>query len=232
MESAGAYEFFRQYYLTPQSIEGEEQDWRRIDGDWLRPSEQFALRMSNFVNNTSLVLAIELPKSKKVLLFVGDAQRGNWISWATLTDASGDDDGETSDGEARSVRKKKSIVADLLSRAVFYKVGHHGSHNATMNKGGLQDMALGRFEDEFMAMIPAHQEWAEALKPPWHHPLEAIYKALLKKAKGRVLVMDREPGRDRKLLDRDQWLPDDEWEAFLENATQTDLYFEITIADE
>ena len=34
-------------------------------------------------------------------------------------------------------------ATDLLGRTVFYKVGHHGSHNATMNKGGLQDMAQG-----------------------------------------------------------------------------------------
>ena len=27
------------------------------------------------------MLAFELPESKKVLLFVGDAQRGNWMSW-------------------------------------------------------------------------------------------------------------------------------------------------------
>ena len=60
-------------------------EWRKIDSAWLRSSEQFAIRLNNYVNNTSLVLAIELAGSKKVLLFVGDAQRGNWVSWDKQT---------------------------------------------------------------------------------------------------------------------------------------------------
>ena len=151
--------------------------WRRIDGDWLRSSETFALRMSNLVNNTSLVLAIELPRTKKVLLFVGDAQRGNWVSWHEKA---------CPDGAGGEV-----TATDLLGRTVFYKVGHHGSHNATMNKGGLHDMAQKKFADQFVAMIPAHQKWAEALHPPWMHPLKEIEAALRKKARGRVFIADR-----------------------------------------
>ncbi len=40
-----------------------------------------ALKLNTGINNTSLVVAFELPKSKKVLFFAADAQRGNWISW-------------------------------------------------------------------------------------------------------------------------------------------------------
>ena len=69
------------------------------------------------INNTSLVLAFELPESNKVLLFVGDAQRGNWRSWT---------EGGWQDGE------KTITVRDLMSRTVLYKVGHHGSHGATL----------------------------------------------------------------------------------------------------
>jgi len=29
---------------------------------------------------------------------------------------------------------------DLLARTVFYKVGHHGSHNATLRQQGLEQM--------------------------------------------------------------------------------------------
>jgi len=200
-----------------------DQTWRRIDGDWLRPAEQFALRMSKFVNNTSLVLAIELPNTKKVLLFVGDAQRGNWVSWLKLHDQS---------DATRSPDEKNKTVMDLLRRTVIYKVGHRGSHNATMNSGGLKAMALGEFEDEFVAMIPAHQTWAEAVKPhPWLHPLEAIYKALLRKAKGRVFVMDRDLGSDRNLVSSSDWLPDNEWATFLSKANQNDFYFEYTVSD-
>ena len=41
---------------------------------------EFALKIDNDVNNTSLALALELA-DKRVLLFPGDAQVGNWLSW-------------------------------------------------------------------------------------------------------------------------------------------------------
>lgn len=62
------------------------------------------------MNNTSLILLFEIGNKK--LLFPGDAQIENW-SWA-LQDAP---DHETT-------RK-------LLAKVDFYKVGHHGSRNAT-----------------------------------------------------------------------------------------------------
>ena len=76
-----------------------------------------ALAMNNATNNASLVLAFELSKGGKVLLFVGDAQAGNWRSWS---------DGAFDDGGT------KVTAEDLLGRTVLYKVGHHGSHNATL----------------------------------------------------------------------------------------------------
>jgi hypothetical protein len=133
------------------------------------------------INNTSLVLAFEFKKSRKVLLFVGDAQRGNWISWTN---------GSWKDGpETISVR-------DLMSRTVFYKVGHHGSHNATLH--GTSDdeypnldwMAKGKFASEFTAMITAVPAWAYKQHPPWRHPLPSIKTALLEKAAGRVFQTD------------------------------------------
>ena len=42
------------------------------------------MRLNDEVNNTSLVIAIELANTGTVLLFSGDAQRGNWISWSNL----------------------------------------------------------------------------------------------------------------------------------------------------
>jgi len=210
--------FFETYYgLEKNYPADDDRPWRRIDADWLRSSESFALRMNNFINNTSLVLAIELPRTKKVLLFVGDAQRGNWMSWA--------EKGWTS---ANGLTGNEEVtVADLLRRTVFYKVGHHGSHNATMNKGGLREMAQGEFADQFVAMIPANEKWALAVKPkPWVHPLPAIYKALLEKAKGRVFVMDRDlqpPGP--------QVLSGAKWQQFLDQSVREDLYYEFTVED-
>lgn len=91
--------------------------FRRIDNDWLLSVEQLALAMNNDTNNASLVLAFELGKGGKVLLFAGDAQRGNWASWADHPFKDGND---------------KVDVRELLGRTVFYKAGHHGSHNATL----------------------------------------------------------------------------------------------------
>ena len=67
-------------------------DWRRIDDEWLFSAETLALRLTEGVNNTSLVLAFELPTSRKVLLFVGDAQRGNWYSWKDVAWQKGQQD--------------------------------------------------------------------------------------------------------------------------------------------
>src|SRR5207248_1329999 len=97
-------------------------DWRRIDKDWLSSAELLALDMNDYTNNASLVLAFELGKGGKVLLFAADAQRGNWASWGKKDWADG---------------KRRVTARDLLARTVLYKVGHHGSHNATLN--GLAD---------------------------------------------------------------------------------------------
>jgi beta-lactamase superfamily II metal-dependent hydrolase len=215
--AAGAQPFFAGRYYAAKSPENDDQAWRRIDGDWLRSSETFALRMNNFINNTSLVLAIELPKTKKVLLFVGDAQRGNWVSWHEKKWTA--ENGLAAGGEV--------TCADLLGRTVFYKVGHHGSHNATMKQKGLQDMATGPFADQFVAMIPANEAWATtANDPPWLHPLKAIYQALLKKAKGRVFVLDRDLPKPPA-----QVLSTADWKSFLARTTTNDLYYEFTVED-
>ena len=191
--------------------------WRRIDHEWLYSAESLALSLNTGVNNTSLVLAFELPASKKVLLFIGDAQRGNWISWANLRWNDGDE----------------TITArDLLSRTVLYKVGHHGSHNATLAgtvdavHPNLDWMGLSEFAGEFTAMIPAVKDWAMQVKPkPWYHPLPSIQRALLKKAQGRVLQMDiARPEKPENV-------PAEAWAEFTTRVAFDDLYFDYTIQD-
>ena len=84
---------------------------------------------------------------------------------------------------------------DLLGRTVLYKVGHHGSHNATLDGGPDSDypnlgwMARGKYAREFTAMITAVRTWAET-QNGWDHPRKAIKDALLKKASGRVFQTD------------------------------------------
>lgn len=191
--------------------------WRRIDNDWLYAAEDLALYLNEGINNTSLVLAFELEKSGKVLLFVGDAQRGNWKSWTKGSWKIGDE---------------TITVRDLLERTVLYKVGHHGSHNATLSGTAESDYPNlawmgGRFGNEFTAMITAVADWAWKVKPkPWKHPLPSIKKALMEKCEGRVFQTDTDPLASNG--DRD----DREWKDFKARARASDLYFEYEIRDE
>jgi hypothetical protein len=191
-------------------------EWRRIDGEWLDQSDVLALRLNSEVNNTSLVLAIELPSTRKVLLFTGDAQRGSWISWKDL---------EWEENE------KKTTAKDLLARTVLYKVGHHGSHNATLDGSpddehpNLSWMARGTFQDDFVAMIPANTKWALGKPRPWKHPLKAIEEALHKKAEGRVFRSDIDK------LKRPSNVPTHRWQSFRSRVQEESLYFEYTVFD-
>jgi beta-lactamase superfamily II metal-dependent hydrolase len=214
--------FWRKHYGTGKSgkkgrpdAEAEENaSWRRIDKDWLYSAEQLALDMNNDTNNGSLVLAFELQPGGKVLLFAADAQRGNWISWTR---------GEWKDGD-RTV-----TIRDLLARTVLYKVGHHGSHNATL-KGKTTDkyanldwMAQGEHAREFAAMITAIRPWAETQKG-WDHPLKAIKDALLEKAAGRVFQTDTDVA-DMKALGRKA-----DWDAFRKRLSGNRLFIDYTIS--
>jgi hypothetical protein len=190
-------------------------DWRRIDNEWLLSAEQLALDMNDYTNNSSLVLAFELGKGGKVLLFPADAQRGNWLSWSKE---------DWKDG------REKVTAKDLLARTVFYKVGHHGSHNATLNGKANDDypnlawMAEGEHGREFTAMITAVRAWAETQKG-WDHPLKAIKDALLKKASGRVFQTDTE-FEDMEMLEDSS---EADWNEFVSRTRGERLYFDYTI---
>lgn len=220
-EEPGLADFFAQRYGTEGSLPApvgaavaDNAAFRRIGEDWLGAAEQLALDLNSYTNNASLVLAFELSPGGKVLLFAADAQRGNWISWA---------DADFKDG------KKALSVRDLLARTVLYKVGHHGSHNATLNGDAgstlpnLNWMGQGPMRTEFTAMITAVRAWAETQKG-WNHPLPAIKDALIAKAGGRVLQTDTDltamqPPRG---AERD-------WAAFMSRATGTRLYFDLVL---
>jgi hypothetical protein len=191
--------------------------WRRIDSDWLASATDLALKMGNFINNTSLVLAFELGVDGKVLLFAADAQRGNWISWT---------DSDFKDGT------RKITTRELLSRTVLYKVGHHGSHNATLHGNSADHyanllwMAEGEYAAEFTAMITAVHDWAQQPSVQWDHPLKSIKDALLKKAGGRVFQTDTEFASMVKYPHS----PQSDWDDFQSRAVGTKLYFDYTVA--
>jgi hypothetical protein len=167
--------------------------WRRIDHDWLGYAGALALALDSDTNNTSLVLAFELTSGGDVILFPGDAQVGNWLSWEAL---------EWQIAEADGPRTVKSD--DLLARTVLYKVGHHGSHNATLREKGLELMA----SSELAAMIPVNRVTAK--KMDWLMPFPPLLTRLVEKTHGRV--MDAERGLDDAAP---QDLGDAAWKAFV-----------------
>ncbi|WP_374373209.1 hypothetical protein [Dongia sp.] len=220
LRAKGKGAFWREHYGTskpnlqapPEETEDDAQ-WRRIDQDWLYSADQLALDMNSDTNNGSLVLAFELTPGGKVLLFAADAQRGNWASWAK---------GEWKDGD-RSVSCR-----DLLGRTVLYKVGHHGSHNATL-KGELEDeyanlswMGTGEASREFSTMITAVRPWAETQKG-WDHPLKAIKDALLEKAGGRVFQSDTDFSQMKATNHQADWA------AFRSRVTGHHLYLDYVV---
>lgn len=144
------------------------QDWRRIDADWMAIAADLALQLDQGINNTSLVLAFEFVDTKRVVLFPGDAQIGSWLSWHSVK----------WDGT-------EVTASDLLARTIYLKVAHHGSHNATPKNQGLELMT----HPDLAAFIPVNE--ADAKKAKWHEmPFGTILETLATKTSGRVFRAD------------------------------------------
>lgn len=190
MALARELDFFKQRYWGPgPAVVGDDLSWRRIDTAWFEGAAELAMQLDSETNNTSLVLAIELA-DRDVLLFAADAQIGNWLSWPDLQWKVGD----------RTV-----TGADLLKRTVLYKVGHHGSDNATLRDKGLELMQRLQF-----ALIPVDRDIAQ--KRGWARmPLPELVTALEDRTGKRVVESDR---------------PAPEGMA---NLARTDLYYELTL---
>jgi hypothetical protein len=217
--------WFTKYYGSddtelPPELANENQvpsaaKFRRIDCDWLQTAENIALAMGNDTNNASLVLAFELGKGGKVLLFAADAQRGNWAAWAAKSFRDG---------------KEKVDVRELLGRTVLYKTGHHGSHNATLSGAASSELpnlswlAREKYAGEFTAMITAVRAWAIG-KAGWDHPLKSIKDALLEKCAGRVFQTDTDFDKMKKPIDA----ADRPWKSFQSRASGSALYFDYRI---
>jgi hypothetical protein len=200
-EDSTSHPFFSKGYW------GESDDWRRIEDDWLEVAGRLALHLDSDTNNTSLVLAFELRNSGRVLLFPGDAQVGNWLSWEPLkwTVKEGPD--------TRTISTN-----DLLARTVFYKVGHHGSHNATLREKGLELMS----SDELAAMLPVDRETAETMD--WKMPFPTLFQRLEEKTKGRILDRDKgvtaaNPGT----------LNQAQWQRFVERTAATEDWLDYFV---
>lgn len=202
-EQAKAEPWFKKTYFD------EQEEYRQVDDDWLDGSALLALQMDNDTNNTSLVLAFEFIDSKKVLLFPGDAQVGNWLSWH-------DHEWEiTRDGTAETVN-----AASLLNNTVLYKVSHHCSHNATLKKQGLELMQ----HEDLVALIPEKQKQYNGIP---HPPLR---KKLLEKTRGRTIFSaDINFPPEGILKKKPDGLSVSEWKEFKENLSVTTTYVEYTV---
>jgi hypothetical protein len=196
--------------LMSATWDNADEVYRKLDMDWTAAAEALALNLDSNTNNTCLVVAFELVESGQVLLFAADAQVGNWLSWQgthwRVTEA----------GETRSV-----TGPELLERTVFYKVGHHGSHNATLRDLGLEQMA----SEDLIAFVPVFKEQAE--KNRWHGmPFKPLVKRLKEKTGGRLVFSD--PKQKAPTAADLKNLPATQRNAFLKGLVEDDLFYEYT----
>jgi beta-lactamase superfamily II metal-dependent hydrolase len=174
---AGAQPNVEQLYFNNKNA------WRNIADEWLDSAETLALKMDSDTNNTSLVLTFELPDGQ-VLLFPGDAQVGNWLSWSA----------QTYPREAVKNAPSPQTLDDILRRVTLYKVGHHCSHNATLAKLGLEKMS----DPRLVAMIPV--VGAVAKTKGWVMPYPDLLTALQRQTRNRVLIGDSVTADEAKLF--------------------------------
>ena len=191
IEAARQMPFFQDHYWGEDAdSEEKSQSWRAIDGAWLASSTLLALQLDSATNNSSLVIALELDGGD-VMLFAADAQVGNWLSWQ---DASW------------KVAGRAVTGSNLLERTILYKVGHHGSHNATLREKGLEMMSKLK-----VAMIPVDHEMAK--KKGWGKmPLDSLVQRLEDITNGGVVRVD-------------EGLP----QRLTKSGIETELYFELVV---
>jgi hypothetical protein len=106
---------------------------------------------------------------------VGDAQVGNWLSWHEI--------------KAEQWRRPEGNrpfnrpgIAEIFARTKVYKVGHHGSHNATLQARGLELMP-----DGLIAFVPT-SKGVPQIANGWEIPIESLMKRLKQKSGGQVVL--------------------------------------------
>ena len=79
-------------------------------------------------------------------------------------------------------------MQELFANTVLYKVGHHGSHNATLSTQGLDQMT----SPELVAMLPVDEDVAHNNKGWVRMPFVPLMTQLRTKTQGRILRVDHE----------------------------------------
>lgn len=202
-DAAKKHPYYKEFYYR------KENAWRDVEEDWLNLSGALAMQLDNDTNNTSLALAIEFVESGKVLLFPGDAQVGNWLSWHQL---------EWSIKGENEPRKVKA--EDLLNNTVLYKAGHHLSHNATLKKEGLEMMK----SDELVVLIPEKHDQYSGI------PYGPLIDMVRQKSKGRfVFSADKNYPPDKILKRKPAALSEEEWEEFKGRLEVDKVWVEVKV---
>jgi hypothetical protein len=185
-------------------------DVREIAARSKAPIPELRLNRDEGVNNTSLVIAIELAGARvdrKVLLFPGDAQVPSWWSWHEHRWPPDDPNGVT--------------CAMLLRNTVLYKVSHNGSMTGTAMQVGLDMMT----RPDLVAMISVDRE--EARKKRWLMPAPGLLAALDSRTRGRIIRSDAGVPRTKG---KDSDLSDAEWQEFQHSVHLTDLYIDLDVS--
>jgi hypothetical protein len=196
--------FFKSHYF-----DAPREAWRRIDDEWLGVGEELALQLDNYTNNTSLALAIELTNSGKVLILAADAQVGNWLSW-------GDLEWTLKDGAST----KKIKIGDLLKRTALYKVGHHGSSNASLKPFVDQMTSPDLISLLSVDTRDAHSVgWANM---PWTRLLNQLGGQGANNRRV-IIQMDRYPTK------KPAGMKDADWKAFQSRFQENELYMQYTV---
>jgi beta-lactamase superfamily II metal-dependent hydrolase len=120
--------------------------------------------MDSFLNNQSLVVLFTF--NGKKLLFVGDAQAGNWEYWMY---------GGTPQ-KAPSIDDIAVEGKTILGHLDFYKVGHHGSTNAT------PITAVDTMAGDFVSMCSTQENTFGSRKNASEVPRDPLLAALGKKS--------------------------------------------------
>jgi hypothetical protein len=142
------------YSELAQSL--SESDREMVRNQNLDLDDALAATLDKALNGTSLMLIFQI--GEKTLLFPGDSQ---WGTWRLAL-------------ESPELRK-------LLRATNYYKVGHHGSHNATP-----VEFVEQLLHDDLWAMVSTHE------MPKWPDiPKKELLKKLTIKSGGKIVRSDQ-----------------------------------------
>jgi hypothetical protein len=202
--------FFKENYFN------NDNDWRRIDTEWLACSWNLITELNDFINNTSLALAFEFVDTKQVLLFPGDAQAWAWTSWGDLSWNVWD-----ANGQASQVRP-----ADLISRVVFYKASHHASYQGALT--GNWGWALDNMTDvNLCCLVPVDRAMTKKIGLERALPSKLMIESINQRTRGRTLLTD--PDATAPKPDELKLLSAMEQKNFASQIKVTDDYIDYTL---